>query len=362
MNRTKTTLLVLATLTATLLAVSACGNICNHMDNNGDKLCDLCGASMVETTAETQGASDTTPAETLPETEPTKHINSEITVKDQYGTPIAGAVLQINDDANQPVMTVTTNADGAVNETLLEGSYTVIFMELPEYHLGGTAQFEIKEGDATIALEVVNNTPDGTAQHPFFLSSESNVVAFEAGATLHFTLFAGDRRSIVIENAADITIILEGTTHTPDENGLINVPVVAANQQNHLNLSVTSQVAGEVTIGIVSAVGSADNPIVLEAVNTSVTAEIPKDRIMYYTYTATRSCTLVISSEDPTNNISMTNRTTSQTTNFSNGSVGEISLEVIAGDKITIAVSVLGGDANVDISSLVFNIEERFAD
>ncbi len=355
MNRIKISVLA-SLLTATLLAVSACGSVCNHMDNDGNKLCDLCGASLVETAAESESASSSTPTGTTPETEAAKYITTEITVKDQYGTPIAGAVFQINDDANQPVKTVTTSAEGVVNETLPEGSYTAVFTELPEYHLGGTVQFEIKEGDGTVALEVINNTPDGTEAHPFFLNSEAATFTFEANATIHFTMFAGDRRSIVIENAADITLTLEGTTHMPDENGLIKVPVVADNQQNHLSLSVTSKTAGSVTIGIVSDLGSSDNPIVIEELGT-VTAIVPKDRIIYYSFTAKEGQTgIYLRSDDPTNNISMTNRTTSVTTNFTNGSVEEVGLDVKTGDIIVIAVSILGGDQSLDSYTLTFTL------
>ncbi len=359
MNRTKITLLALAALMATTVAMSACGGVCSHMDNDGNGICDLCQSSLV---SEAETTPDTDPAtETVPETDAAKSIITEICVKDQNGTPISGAVLQINDESNTLVETATTYPNGTVSLTLLEGKYTVIFAELPEYHLGGMPQIEIKEGIGTIDLEVINNTPDGSEEHPFFLNSETASFSFDANTTLHFSLFAGDRRSIVIENAADLTLTLDGTTHLPDENGLIKIPVVSANQQNHLSMSITSKIAQSVTVGVVAELGSSDNPIVIEALGT-VTATVPKDSIVYYTYTAARSCTLVLTSEDSKNNISMTNRTTSVTTNFSNGSLGELSLDIVSGDVITIAVSVLGGDENLDSYDLSFNMEERFAD
>ncbi len=358
MNRIKITLLALTALMATAVAMSGCGSICNHIDNDQNKLCDLCGASL-ETAAETDTALSTVAADSIPETEPEKWIKSSITVKDQYGNLIAGAVLQINDEENTLVETVTTSENGSVDLTLKEGSYTAVFMELPEYHLGGSVGFAIKEGDATPTLEITNNTPDGTEAHPFFLNSESATFAFDANTTLYFSMFAGDRRSVVIENAADLIVTFGGTTYTPDQNGVIRVPVKSSNQQSHLSLSVQSKTAQDVTVGIVSESGSSDNPIVIEALSeTPITATVPWDSIMYYTYTAKKDCTVYIRSEDPTNNISLTNRTTSEATNFTNGSTEKIELTVKAGDILVIGVSVVGGDPSLTRYEIPFIFAE----
>ncbi len=373
MNRTKMTLLALASLMATAVAMSSCGSICNHMDNDRNQLCDICGASM-ETAAEnvTQSGNETavdagsemapetagdTGSEMAPGTDSAKEVRVTITVKDQRSTPIEGAVFHVITPEHDTLVTLTTDADGHATYALFEGEYTVVFETLPEWHLGGTVPLKVTADTAAIDLEVLNNTPDGSEENPFFIGTDTATNTFAAGATLHYTFVAGDRRTLVIENAADIEITLNGTKHLPDENGLIRVPISSQSQQTHLKLAVTSKTAQDVIIRIEVAPGAQDNPLVIEALG-SVQATVPKDVVVHYTYTAEKATTIYLRSDDPKNNISMINHTTNAATSFTNGSTEAISLKVEAGDIVSIAVSVLGTDANLDQHTLIFTLEE----
>ncbi len=356
MNCTKKTLFAIAALMATSVAVSACGNVCTHMDNDGNKICDLCGSSL-ETAASSESVTESATTGEVTETETSVIVAVSINVKDQYGNAIANASLQIQDGANQPVSTATTDADGNAALTLPEGTYSVIVENLPDMHLSGLHPLEVKSGMNSVSLEILNNTPNGSEEHPFFLNSEFATFTFSANETYHFSLFAGDRRSIFIANA-DVTLTLEGITYTPDADGLIQVPVIAENQQNHLSMSVSSKIAQDVVIGIVAELGSGDNPIVLESIGDPIVVDVPKDVIVHYTWTVRHDGRLQASTLDLSADISMTNRTTSVTTTYTNGAGQSDDLPVRVGDVVSISIGAANADRTADFTKVSFRLHD----
>ncbi len=340
-NHLRAALLSLA-LAAILLALSACVGSGNPAD----------------TTPDTPSDTGETDAPTTSETDAPAEVALTLSVADQKGSAIPGAVLTVTNAAGEQKATLTTDAEGAATVTLPVGDYTVSFEELPEYHLAGSTTLTVSEGMEPVALTVTNNTPDGSEEHPFFLNTETTTVTFAAETTYYFSLFAGDRRSISIENAADITVTLNGTAHTPDETGVIRVPLTEDKQQNHLSLAVTSKTAQDVTIAITAEPGSTDNPIAAEA-GVDIVVEVPKDTIMYYTFTAEYTGSLTLSTADTINNISMTNKNTSEATNFSNGSTEPLEIGINTGDVIIIAVSTVGGDTSLPAQTITFRLMQE---
>ncbi len=345
-------------LVLTSVSMAACRTVCeNHTDANSDGFCDSCGVDVAPETVITT-AEETTEAVTE-----AAEVAVTLTVKSQKGIAIAGAVLTVtakSDDLYETPESVngTTDAEGTAMLTLTVGEYYVEFDNLPEYHVSGRASLTVTEGMEPVLLEVTDNTPDGSVEHPFFLNSASNTVAFPADTAYYFTLFAGDRRSIVIENAADLEMTLEGTAYAPDSSGVIRVPLQFDQQQNHLSLMIKSKGEQEVVIQIIAEPGSTDNPIPVE-VGVDIVCEVPKDTVMYYTFTGTVVGGLKLTCTDPLNNISMTNKTTSQTTNFTNGSTESVELSIHEGDVIVIAVSVVGGDSSLASHSITFRLMQE---
>ncbi len=334
-------LLLLAFLVAALLVITACGGDDSPADTSADS------------------PADDTPADSVTETESPAPIDVDVSlsVKDQKGTPIADAVLVVTDAEGQTLQTLTTNAEGTVAVTLAEGTYTVSFDTLPEYHLAGSTSITVAEGMAPMVLEVTNNTPDGSEAHPFFINENETTFSFAADTTYYFTMFGGDRRSVVIENP-NVELTFNGVTHKPDANGVIKLPLVVDGAQNHINYSVKSAKAQDVTIKIESEPGSTDNPMVAE-LDKDITVEVPKDTIMYFSYIAYHTGTLTLTSSDAINNISITNRSTSETTNFSAGSTEPITVNICAGDQVSIAVSVIGGDTSAESQTVTFRLVEN---
>ncbi len=344
-NHISVQLLAAALLVTTAVSLSACG---------GEKTPD--GESATDTAPST--ADVTTPAT---ETEAPVEVTVSILLKDQKGTPISGATLIITaagESASEEAepLTLTTAADGTASATLIVGNYSVNVENLPAYHLCGTVGITVAEDGEPVLIEVTNNTPDGSEAHPFFINEDTTTIAFPADTTYHFSMFGGDRRSLVIINP-DVEVIVGETTHKPDENGRIEIPLDVDNLQSHFAYAVKSTKAQDVTITIESEPGSSDNPITIEG-NTETTAVIPKDTILYHTYTAVSNGILTLTCTDPLNNISMTNRRTSETTNFTNGAVDPITLTVKAGDTVTITVSSLGADEGTNTHTVIFTISE----
>ncbi len=341
-------LLAVALLMATTVAVSACGG---------------------EKTPDAESATDTeasTPSVTVEETETEAltEVNVSIKVQDQKGNPIPNATLIISaevvesdsSDVTDPI-TLTTAADGTVSSTLTVGEYSVTFENLPEYHLSGMVGITVAEDGEPILIEVTNNTPDGSETHPFFISENQKTVAFAADTVYHFTMFAGDRRSLVIRNP-DVEVTLAGVVYRPDETGTVTVPLTVDNMQNHIPFSVKSMKAQDVILTIVSEPGSTDNPIPATA-GTDMIVQIPKDTVMYYTFTAEFYGSLTLTTADTINNISMTNKNTSETTNFSNGSTEPMEIGINKGDVVIIAVSTVGGDSALEFQTVTFKLMQE---
>ena len=82
-----------------------------------------------------------------------------------------------------------------------------------------------------------------------------------------------------------------------------------------------------------------ENPIEL-AIGEAVSANVPKEGIIYYGWVATQTGSLTVSSTDEINNIAINNKSNSKVTEFSNGAPS-VTIEVSAGDEILISVSSL---------------------
>ena len=339
----KLTALFLGVLMATTVAMTAC-------DSEPDN-----------TPSETTGAVVDTVPETKPETEPETEapattVSVSLTVKEEDGTPVPAAVLRIlsaDDDEAEPTVATTDNA-GVANVTLAVGAYTVTFDTLPEMFVGGTTALTVEEGMEPVTIEVINNTPDGSEEHPFFISEDSNSAVIPAGASHYFTMFSGDRRSIVVDNA-NIEITMNGVIYKPDETtGRVTVRISSDNPQEHAKFVITNTSTADqtLTIAIASDLGSLDNPIVVTALD-EITASVPKGLTVYYQWTATETGTLQVTSETPSNDISLHNKTGGQSSSSTAGGKST-SVAVKAGDVI--AINVAANTSANQITEVIFTL------
>ena len=331
-------LLILA-LAVSLLAVTAC-------DKNPP----------ADTTEDTTAAGEEATTE-APTEAPAAKVEVTLTVKDQDGNAMPEAVLTILPASEEgESATLTADNEGTVTVTLPEGEYTVRFDVLPEYVLGIDTKITVKAGMEPVALEVIDNTPNGSEERPFVINEDSLTVTVPAGETYHFTLFGGYNRTLHVTDAG-AEILFRDQTYAPDENGSIAVRIVTDSPRDHAYVALTNKSGDsrEITLTLVSDPGAMDNPIVIETLGESITANVPQDGMVYYRWTATAAGKLTVTSADPINNISLNNLANSKVTDFTNGAES-VTLEVAEGDTITIVVSVIGGDKQAETNPVTFTL------
>ena len=331
-------LLILA-LAVSLLAVTAC-------DKNPP----------ADTTEDTTAAGEEATTE-APTEAPAAKVEVTLTVKDQDGNAMPEAVLTILPASEEgESATLTADNEGTVTVTLPEGEYTVRFDVLPEYVLGIDTKITVKAGMEPVALEVMDNTPNGSEERPFVINEDSLTVTVPAGETYHFTLFGGYNRTLHVTDAG-AEILFRDQTYAPDENGSIAVRIVTDSPRDHAYVALTNKSGDtrEITLTLVSDPGAMDNPIVIETLGESITANVPQDGMVYYRWTATAAGKLTVTSADAINNISLNNLANSKVTDFTNGAES-VTLEVAEGDTITIVVSVIGGDKQAETNPVTFTL------
>ena len=331
-------LLILA-LAVSLLAVTAC-----------DK--DTPADTSEDTTAAVEEGTTEAPTEA-----PAAKVEVTLTVKDQDGNAMPEAVLTILPASEEgESATLTADNEGTVTVTLPEGEYTVRFDVLPEYVLGIDTKITVKAGMEPVALEVIDNTPNGSEERPFVINEDSLTVTVPAGETYHFTLFGGYNRTLHVTDVG-AEILFRDQTYAPDENGSIAVRIVTDSPRDHAYVALTNKSGDtrEITLTLVSDPGAMDNPIVIETLGEAITANVPQDGMVYYRWTATAAGKLTVTSADPINNISLNNLANSKVTDFTNGAES-VTLEVAEGDTITIVVSVIGGDKQAETNPVTFTL------
>ncbi len=311
---------------AFMLSLSSCTEECkSHVDADDDYKCDNCGADY----------DDGDEAE-LPAT-----VTVKFTVKVNGGDNVSGVKFTVKKGNTETAL--TTGSDGSVTKTLEVGKYTVDYDSdsLPTYHLATTYSFELKADSTGVTLEIVDNTPDGSKDRPFFLAEKENTVTVPAG-TEHYFSFHGTSDSHLEVRSDDIVVTLEGVTYTP-ENGIVTV-YFEDSMGTAIKFSVKNNASEsrDMEIALVSPLGSRENPI--ELTETSKTVPIENGNSVYYKWIATESGILVLKSENDKNNIGMTNINTNAASAQTLGEKGSY-LTVNEGDEVLIAVSSVSNDA-----------------
>lgn len=329
---------IICALTAMILAVTACNS----------------GSQTTDSTDVPTG--NTTVSGTEAPTEPSaSKVEVMLTVKDQDGNPMVEAVVSILPVSGEgESATLTANEEGSMTVTLPEGEYTVRFDLLPEYVLGIDTTITVASGMEPLVIEVTDNTPNGTAERPFVITESTVQVTIPAGVTYHYTLFGANNRTLTYTQAS-VKLHYRDTVHEPGEGGLMELRMTTESPRDpaFFALQNTGSDSVDMTVQILSDPGAMDNPIPVDALETEITARVPQDGMVYYTWTATASGTVTVRSASSINNISIHNVTTSRVTDFSNG--GEsISLEVAEGDTVSIVVAVLGGDKQAEYNEVSF--------
>ena len=132
-------LLVLSLAVATLFAITSCGgdkDPCTmHIDADGDKKCDKCEADMP------------------PEEPGDGKATYTVTVKDDEGNAVVGAVVEIYLDGIVRRGETETDANGVATFKLDEGNYSAAVVEVPAgYNFEEDAKEALKNGAVTLEV------------------------------------------------------------------------------------------------------------------------------------------------------------------------------------------------------------------
>ncbi len=307
-----------------------CGNDmpCEHEDKNGDALCDKCGEFYEA---------------------PIVYADFKITVHSDDGSKFSGVEVSIFDSDGNKVLGGTTDACGEIVGNLALGEYFVSFEHDAGdgiYIPGGYLELS-ESGTNSFSYTAIDNTADGSADKPFFISEDEMTYTFPAGATYNF-IIKGESRTMLIENA-NVSVIYSGSEYTPTGGKLellVSGPSDPSDPPTAFTVTNTYSEENEVTLRFIWKLGSQSNPISVSANEAYTTESITYDDTVYYIFTATVGGNMTLTSATEENHISMMNITTSRASDYTNGKAGSsITLEgVNAGDKILIQVSSYSTD------------------
>ncbi len=359
MKKIRMLALLLCVLMVTSVAMTACTEetpaCTSHVDANGDGKCDTCQVAMPD--ASVPGSSSSVgPAAPV-------SVELSITIKNNYGVNTK-AQLTIRNKATKETVTVSTDDNGSVKVTLVEGEYTVAFDELPEYHLSGDQDLTVTAGMSAVTLEVEDNTPNGTADKPFTLLDDNFLGTMNANGEWWFQIRAGEGRVIAINNPF-VEVTYNDQVFTPDASGHLEFHIVSDNPMEFVKFSVTNKSSSERDLELILAAdqGTMDNPYVVESLDTPITITATPGESVYFKWTASQAGTLTLMCSNPKNDISMYNIHTYVSTGFSNGAES-ISVDVglhedenglMVGDVVEIDVGCMDSEVPVElVFTLVF--------
>lgn len=281
-----------------------------------------------------------------------------ITVSDQDGEAVVGAELALLQEETQ-VSTGTTDDNGQITGTVNAGEYTLQYVELPYGYLASEfTTVSISEGNTSIILTVENNNPNGTEQRPFFIGVDEYDIDLSAGETVYYHIRAIGK-TLIVENA-NVEIVYKGQTYAP-ESGKIEIlftvdQVSGAPQTQTQTFGVVnkSSESQSLTLKWLSPLGSMENPIVMNT-GDGQTAVITGTDIVYYKWTATQNGTFTVSSTNTKNNISLLNLRSMLQTEPTEGAQS-VSITVVQGDEVRIAVSVHGKVSSSAVNNIAFTV------
>lgn len=301
---------------------------CDHVDTDEDYACDLCGELVGEPPVAEVKVSDFT-----------------INVKDESGAPVSGVIVMIFDGDGKMVVNSKTSASGSYKGSLEVGSYYASFEieNVEGYIYIPATTITVKESGNVFNYVTIDNTPDGTVEHPFFLGEDVNDFTIPASTVYYFNI-KGELRTMSIESDA-VKVVYGGETYLPEE-GKVSLKVSGPDDPNDpptlFTVENTSASDIDITINFLADPGTRSNPYTAAKGESISSVPVFAERTVYYKWVADADCTVTVTSSTVGNRITLTNLTTYYVSDTTNGAAGDsVSImNVLAGQEILIAISV----------------------
>ncbi len=317
-------LLIMFLILALTLTLFACVEECEHVDLDDNNLCDKCEAHFSDGD------------EPLPEA--TKY-SVVLTVLLDNGEPLSGVEVYLT--RGEVTTSFVTNSEGKAEGKLEAGLYSVgyNYETLPEYCTTDLYGVKVEESENAFTVTVTDNSPDGSAEKPFFVSENETEITLAAGQEIYYLIRVSSIRHINVYNSAAV-IGYKGESYEATDGvaSLVINPDGTDVTSTVFSVKNNSSETITATLEVNAPLGSYENPIDLEENGATVTVNC--DTFVYYCWTATADGMLTLTSDSERNNIFI-RRVLENDVPVDRYTGGElsVSMEVAAGDIITIGVS-----------------------
>lgn len=308
------------------------GNTCNHKDANDDGKCDACSADFEDGDEEEELVKKT----------------FTFTVKEVGGTTLKNVDLKLT--AGQYTVNITSDANGKATAELYPAKYSVEFIR-PEDETDSRFNYQLETTLLTLSADnlsadilMVDNTPNGTAEKPFFIF-EKAAISLAPGQEIFYHC-RGSLESWLEIAGDDLVISYNGKTIT-SENGLLKLnfereegkPVEATYDSFSVKNNGTANYEGFIEFKYLP--GTSGNPYPVTGNSFSASSS---GNNVYYKYVATTSGVLVATAE----NISVT-LVNDSVVSGDTTEAGAAYVYAAAGDEISILVN--GGSGTVNLTT-----------
>ena len=274
------------------------------------------------------------PQEKPQEEAPKVEKQCTFSVKLDNGEILPGVKFTLKSGATE--YAIESGADGTVSAKLAVGKYSISY-DYDTLRPGcapDAFSVEITADTSEILLKVVDNNPNGTAAKPFFVEEDVTPLAIEAGSEVYYIYRGAAMRYLTVESDG-VVITYKGEEYTA-ENGKVVVEITPQmGEMTRFSIKNTTGAKIETNVCMVAPKGSMENPIAMEG--NSAQASVPAEGAVYYKYVADKNGVLVVSSENETNDIRLSNLNTSVVTSNTEGA-SSTSIAVSVGDEILIEV------------------------
>lgn len=336
-------LLAILVIVSLALSLISCTEECKHVDADDDYLCDNCG----------EHYDDGDEQELGPQT-----LSVSFSVKFENGTAASGVKFTLT--RGDKTFNLTSGNDGSAKVDLEAGAYyvDVNYDTLPEYCSTDIFAIKVEEGKTQFNITIIDNTPDGSAEKPFFISENETELTLAAGSETYYRIHVSTVRYLTVANP-DVVINF-GDLVSEVVDGVSTLVVTASDNEISdcvFSLKNNSTDSLTVILGVKAPLGTYENPI--EVSESGAATTVNCDTTVYYKWIATSDGVLTITANSDRNSIYIRRVLENDVPmdQYTNGQL-VTSLEVAEGDVITIGVSAL--EANADHENQEYDVEISF--
>ena len=292
-----------------------------HVDANDDYVCDNCGEDFDDGL---------------------EGVEVSFSIQLEDGQPLSGVTLLLEDDEYYEI---ALDSNGCAVAEILPGIYDVSF-DGP--YIAYTKYVEVDADSTSFNITVMDNTPDGSVEKPFFISEKTTELSLAPGQEIFFNYLGKSIKYAIIEKEG-VIVNFNGQSYGYDEdNGVVRAPIDPSESDGRgivFSVKNCSEEQMDVILHFIAPVGSSENPIVVNDNNFVTT--VNADTEMYFIWTADKDGTLVLTTNSDRNNIHMIKTLEGNVPVYSyTDGANTAEMKVCVGDVITIVVTVVAPNSN----------------